>query len=157
MYPLSIMAFFCEDIREEKGDIFTLIGILPDTVRLQEQGSGVVESGEPVRLLLPRLCIYVRINFDPAMDLGPTDISLVLPSGERLAIGRVGQDIIDRSRTEAKARGNLLSGVVSRAVIGGFRPPEGAIKVEVNIQGDIYLAGALMFSHPSATAPSPPA
>ena len=143
MLPISIMALFCEDIREEKNDIVTLIGILPDTVNVEAPPS---ESPAQITKLLSKLCIYVRINFDPTMELGTAQIWLAMPEGERLALGEIGSDIAEKSQQEATARGNLLAGVVSRVVLAGFQPPKGAVKVEVSVKGETHVAGAITFN-----------
>ena len=145
MQTINVMALFCEDIREEKGDIFSLIGLMPDNVNLADKTDGVTREGQ-ARKLLGKLCLFVRINFDPDIDIGAPEIKLVMPDGESIAIGEIEHSLIQKSISETKENGNLLAGVMSRAVFWGFNPPtDGSIKVEVYINGETYLAGALKF------------
>jgi hypothetical protein len=144
MLPVTAMALFCEDIREEKGDVVTLVGILPDTLNLETADGATIETGQTQKFL-SKLCLYVRINFDPDFPLKVPRIRLVLPKDEILSVGEIGSDVIEKAKSEAAAKGHLLAGVISRAVLIGFRPPEGTAKVEVEINGETYLAGALTF------------
>lgn len=142
MLPTTAMALFCEDIREEKGEVVTLVGVLPDTLNLETGEGATIEPGQK---FLAKLCLYVRINFDPDFPLKPPHIRLVLPKEEILSVGEIGADVVEKAKSDAKARGHLLAGVISRAVLIGFRPPDGTAKVEVEINGETYLAGALTF------------
>ena len=158
MLPLSVMALFCEDIREEKGDIFTLIGLLPDTVEL----SGPPGEKPVQPRMLTKLSIYIRINFDPDQDIGASQIRLKLPDDEIISLGEIGPDIIQKARADAKAKGNLLAGVISRITFTGFQPPlNGSIRLEVDVGGETHLAAALTFklkesdSTPSSASPPP--
>lgn len=150
MLPLSVMALFCEDIREEKGDIVTLVGILPDTVNFEEPPNET-PMGQITRVI-SKLCIYARVNFDPTMDLGVPQMWLVMPDGERLPLGDISSDIVGKSKSEAANKGNLLAGIVSRIVLAGFRPPNGSVKLEVEINGETHLGGTLLFK---GAAPPP--
>ncbi|MCW5729514.1 MAG: hypothetical protein KIT20_02055 [Alphaproteobacteria bacterium] len=150
MLPLSVMALFCEDIREEKNDQVTLVGLFPDTVQVDMLPNGIAE-GQAVRFMA-KLCVYVRINFDPGTDIGEPQVWLSLPDGGRLSLGTIGADVVAKSRSESEAKDTLLAGVISRVVLGGFRPPQGTIRVEVDVKGTTHLAGAMKFNHSAANA-----
>jgi hypothetical protein len=144
MRSLNVMALFCEDIREEKKDIFTLIGIMPDTINIGDP-VGAPAPPEATRILT-RLCAYIRINFDPDFDLGNPDIKLVLPNDEIIPLGTIESDVVHKAQSEAKAKGNRLAGVISRVALSGFRPPtDGVVSIEVDVKGEIYVAAALTF------------
>jgi hypothetical protein len=144
MPPFNVMALFCEDIREEKGDIVTLVGILPDFVKVEEASPSGVTEGQSAKFL-SKLCIYLRINFDPTVDLGTPQVGLTMPNGERIMLGSIGADVVEKAKSQAKEQGNLLAGVISRVVLAGFRPPKGVVKVEVEISGETTLAGVVNF------------
>lgn len=144
MLSVSAMALFCEDIREEKGDTVTLVGLLPDTVTIEQPTSN--GGAEQTTKLISKLCVYVRVNFDPDMRLEPPKIWLVMPDGERLGMGSVTPEIIQKAQSESKAKGNLLAGIVSRVIMAGFRPLNGSVKVEVDVGDETILAGALTFN-----------
>lgn len=144
MQAPTVMALFCEDIREEKGDILTLIGLMPDTVNL-ETTDGKQESSRSQRML-GKLSVYTRINFDPDLDIEINDISLVMPNGDPIRIGDISPALVSKARQQAKEQNNILAGIVSRASMWGFAAPEaGSIRVVVTINGEKYLAGALRF------------
>lgn len=160
MQPFNLMALFCEDIREEKGGSLMLIGLLPDTVNLKApDATGTItqieEDQEPDKLLA-KLCVYLRINFDPAFDLGEPTMRLVLPNDEAIPIGTISAAVAKKAASEAKEKGNLFAGLISRAVLVGFRPPKmGTVKVEITISGKAYVAGALNFQMDGKKPTSP--
>jgi hypothetical protein len=142
------MALFCEDIREEKNDTVTLIGILPDTVNVGEPpnpANGPI-SGDSSARALTKLGIYTRVNFDPRKEIKEIDIRLILPNEQAIDLGKIGADVIKKSKDEAIARGNPLAGVIGRAVAAGFQIPKfGVVKLEVTIDGKAHLGAALNF------------
>jgi hypothetical protein len=154
MPSLSVMALFCEDIREEIGGTLTLVGLLPDNVRI-EQFTPAAGEEQSLRHM-SKLCIYVRINFDSTIDIGEPLVSMAMPDGSRMPIGKIEADIVKKSRDAVKTNDNLLAGVLLRVALVGFEAPRGSIKIEVDLNGEIYVAGALTFSHPPATASPPP-
>lgn len=144
MQTLNVLALFCEDIREEKDDIVTLIGIMPDIVNL-EVGNVRPDSGGTKRML-SKLAIYTRINFDPDLDVGLPEATLIVTNQEPIKLGNVDDNLVNKAKSEAKAKGALLAGIVVRATIWRFSPPENdSIRVEIDIKGQKYLAGALRF------------
>jgi hypothetical protein len=148
MKGVSCVGLFCEDIREEKSGAFTLIGIMPDNINTEVVK--VAASGEarpaPHVTMLNKLCIYVRMNFDPDIDLAEGYLNLVPSSGDVIHIGNIGTALITQARTEAKDRGNPMAGVVLRAELGGYPiPEEGSLKLEMVFPSETLLAGALNF------------
>ena len=149
MYPVSVIALFCEDIREEKDDVVTLIGLMPDNVN--------VVMGHGGRIL-SKICLYVRLNFDPEYNLGEVKMNLITPDNARLPLGSIDLETVNVARSQAKARGNPIAGVISRAVLAGVRPATGPLCVEVSYQDMTHLAGALNFEVKEASpsdAPQP--
>jgi hypothetical protein len=131
-------------IREEKGDIFTLIGLLPDNVDLADPPNGP-PTPDAARVLT-RLALYIRINFDPEADIGVPQIRLLLPNAQVIEIGSLDGQIIETARSQAKERGNVLAGLVTRVSLAGFKPPvDGIVKVEIEMKDETYLAGTLTF------------
>lgn len=149
MYPTNVMTVFCEDIREEKNETFTLIGVLPDTMNVSapsdgdKAGTSIVD---PSVRPLTKLCVYTRVHFDPKKDIGEPSFRLILPNDQTVNLGLVEAAMIKKARDEAIANGNILAGVVGRAVLGGFQLPKlGVLKLEVDIGGKTYLGGSLNF------------
>ena len=155
---LSVMALFCEDIREEKDGIVSLIGIIPDTINLMHATAGAaVPSGDTAARVLSKLCIYTRINFEPEYDLREPELRLALPNGEVVSLGKIEATTVRQARSDATTKGAPLAGVISRAVLAGFRAPTGTVKLEVIVGDETYLAGAITFqSTDSSSTASPP-
>jgi hypothetical protein len=145
MRSFNVMAIFCEDIREEKDNVLTLVGMMPDNV-IVEAIPSEIGTTEISQRVLSKLCIYLRINFDPDFELNISAIRIVLPDNTTASGGEVNLELLRKAKTEAKTGGNALAGVIQRIVLGGFRAPDnGSIKLEVDINGETYLAGALAF------------
>lgn len=154
MQGINVLALFCEDIREEKDNVLTLIGIMPDNVNLENPSNTPPEGGGTKRML-SKLSIYTRINFDPNLDIGVPEVCLVLPNNEIINMGNIDPTLVAKAQAEAQEKGALLAGIISRAAIWGFAPPENeSIKVEVTINGEKYLAGALRFQSPQSATSS---
>ena len=146
MQSFNIMALFCEDIREEKSGTFTLISILPDNVTVAKPTSERDDSKGIQHRALSRICVYVRINFDPNYDLPDPSMRLVSPDGNIMELGNIGAEVIARARDEAKARGNTLAGVIFRATFERFQVQKsGAVTLEIQFGDEVQIAGALNF------------
>ena len=57
MQPITVMALFCEDIREEKDDVVSLIGVIPDNVK-ENPPSPAGSQPVPGGILLAK-CMFV--------------------------------------------------------------------------------------------------
>lgn len=152
---VSVMALFCEDIREEKDGIVSLMGILPDTVNVAQIQSPSDEGA--MTRVLSKFCFFARINFDPKDNPPEPSLRLVFPDGQTVDFGKVEAATVQKAITEALTAGTPLAGVISRAVLAGFRAPVGTVKLEVSLGGITHLAGAITFLHAtSSTAPLQP-
>lgn len=155
---ISAVGLFCEDIREERSGQDTLIGILPDNLQLEQPPA----PGVPVARILPRLCIYMRINIDPSFDPGPVTTRLIYPNGEELNFGPLDPALIKKTRDAALEENKPLAGFISKVVLGNFNTKsEGRIRLVLSAGGDDYLCGSLNIkliaptSSASASAPPP--
>jgi hypothetical protein len=152
MYPTSAIALFCEDIREEKSGALTLIAIMPDNVSVPppQQPSG---EGEKRTRLIPRLGVYVRINFDVSADLGPITVKVTMPDGEVVHEETISDETVISAK-ETREKGNSIGGMIQRLQFGGLPLNQlGRITVEVSTGAQTYLAGSLNFLPESAANP----
>ncbi|MEP0707663.1 MAG: hypothetical protein ABJL17_13620 [Parvibaculum sp.] len=141
----NVMALFCEDIREEKHGVFTLVGLLPDNVNVSAMsGDGTDASGGDAKVL-GKLCAFIRINFSP--ERTPKEIKLRLHFGDGVEhdLGEIERKTIDEAAQKALERNNALAGVISRAVFGGFnfQKAAGQLKIYVIIDDEPHFAAAL--------------
>ena len=156
---MNVIALFCEDIRYEEDGVNTLVGIIPDNVSMSADAS--LGSGRNERSLF-KLCIYTRIHFDPADNLNEARLVLTRPDAEPLDFGSIDPKTIADAHLKAKETGHPVAGVISRIILGGFKPPKsGLVKMEVHLRDEVHIAGAINFrtvgdTTTSATAPPPP-
>jgi len=144
MNKINIVAVFCQDIREERDELISLMGILPDNINVIAQDAVASTPGMP--RLLSKLCMYVRIHFDPEFDLPEPHMRLVSSSNQTVQLGKIAADIVDRAKTEAKKKGNPLAGVIARLEVGGLPMRTGALRLEVILGDEVHLAGAIGLS-----------
>ncbi len=141
MLPTSAVALFCDDIREEKSGAVILIGIMGDNVsipRPPDEADGMVG-------VIPRLCIYIRVNFDVSADVAPISFKVTMPDGSELDAGKIDERTIATAKS-TRDKGNPMGGVVSRLKLGGLMMNKlGRMTVEANVGGQVYLAGFLNF------------
>ena len=149
MNPLSIIGLFCEDIREEKGDVLTLVGLMPDNVNVeavQREGKRAENMPFSVNRVLSKLCVYARANFDPHDPIQEIGLNLVLPNGQKISIGGAVPEFVERAKVEAKEKNSPLAGVIMRAVLVGFVLPEaGILRLEASIGAEMRLLAVLNF------------
>ena len=151
MTTISATAIFCEDIREEAGGSFTLIGVLPDVINIapppgpQEQ-MAAAQSQRPPRRMLSKLCIFTRVSFDPAREFSSVNVRLTMPNGMSRELGEVPRATIEEARQFAKSEGHSTASVLVRHAFNDFKVGRpGEMKVEVLIDGAFMTAGALHF------------
>lgn len=143
------IAIFCDDIREEKSGQDTLIGIFPDNM-----------SAPSFPGAIPKLGIYLRIQFDA--DDPPKAIAARLntPWGEVFKLGEGNEELISRAVGEAIDHNIPIAGIIMKMVFAPFRlPSAGAAKVTVTIDGEDKVCGIMNILHApttSSTAPPPP-
>jgi hypothetical protein len=158
MKGVNCIGLFCEDIREEKNGAFTIIGIMPDNVTTEVVNvapTGEARPGAHVTMM-SKICIYTRINFDPAIDLPEGELRLVPVPGDAIQLGKIDRAVIEKAKKEAKDMGHFMAGIVLRAEMGGYPiPPKGALKMEVSFPEETILAAALHFKPKIAEATSP--
>ncbi len=83
-------------------------------------------------------------------------MKITLPGGEDSFDSAVEPEIIEQSKSQAKEKRNLLAGLISRIELGGTPlAKSGVLLVEVAIDGDTYLAGAMNVNLIGETAQAP--
>jgi hypothetical protein len=145
---MSIVGVFCEDIREEKNDVLTLVGLFPDNInyrieKTSKQG-GAADAHQSV--WGGRICVYVRANFDPNDPVQEIKLKLILPDNEEIEIGGASPEVISRAKRQAQQKGGPLAGIISRAQLHGlpFRKP-GLLRLEATIGAEQRLLAFLNF------------
>jgi hypothetical protein len=150
----STICIFSEDLREEKSGQDSIIGTLPDNVTLQ--------STAPSQPMLPKLSIYLRINFNVDED-SPKDVSAMVlnTKGELIAQSWWTLEVINQAFADASAKHLPMVGLICKFLMRGLPVPEGGmIRVIAAIDGVDYLAGILNIivstasSQPAAQSPS---
>lgn len=140
---LQMIGLFCEDIREEASGQQTLIGVLPDNINLPAPPSEAAKSARP---RIPKLGLYLRVQIGTEEDLSPLTIKLIFSNGSEVDLGTIDQNLIERSKSEAKENGLALAGIRFSAVLQGFQIQSfGAMSAVAEIAGERKLFGMLNF------------
>jgi len=153
MYPTSVIALFCDDVREEKSGAFTLVGILPDNANIPPLPADIPEDATG---MMPRLCIYLRAHFDPKNELGHFSTKIVFPDGTEREVSAVDDETVAKARKETLEKGNLIAAVFSRIEMSPFPVMPGRMRVEMTIGSETYVCGSLNFAQePVSAGPTP--
>jgi hypothetical protein len=130
----SVVAFFCEDIREEKSGMSTLVGVLPDNVNVSS-----------LPFAFPKIGIYLRINM-PADGDDPKSVIfwLTSPDPPQMQPTPIEPSVIEKARREAKEREAVNGGVITKIVIAPLQiRTAGRINLHVKIDDKEFIGGTL--------------
>lgn len=134
MSPYSIVGLFCDDIRKEQRGQETIIGVFPDTIKVS-----------PIPGTVPRMCLYIRIHFDPKSQPKSISIKLNRPDDIDSQKYEIEKDVILKTFTEAKKTGHPYAGILSRATIIPFPITQpGRFDIVVTIDGVDSVCGSLL-------------
>lgn len=91
----TAVALFCEDIRDEVEETFTLVGLLPDNIVVQQLPG-----------MLPKLAVLIRIHLrlDHVDDEAPLIFRIHTPGAETLE-NSISADLVVKSRADAEKLG----------------------------------------------------
>ena len=145
MPDISVVGIFCEDIREEKTGQDTLIGILPDNMTIVGGGNSI-----------PKLCLYVRIHFNPRIDPGSIFLRVLSPNDEVVGTNEFSQELLRDTRQKALENDAPITGLISKLTWVGFpvKTP-GRVRALLRIGHDEeLLCGALNFKIRAASSTS---
>lgn len=133
MDRIHAVALFADDIREEKDDRLTLVGVMPDNLKV---------PGLPG--MLPKLAIFIRLNIPVSMDPQDAKVFLTDTSGTRNAVATFESDLVARGLSEAAEQGNNMGGVTMRMSASPFAVAKyGRVILEVEIGDECIQAGSL--------------
>ncbi len=132
MRPFSAIALFCEDIREEKSGVDSLMGVLPDNINVGNLPG-----------MLVKLCVYFRIQLD--VDVNPKTMKarIKLPGAAPIEIATF-DDLIETSKQHAEAIGLPFAGMIAKAIFTPLAIDQlGKIEAFIEVDGTEYICGAL--------------
>ena len=133
MLHTSVTCLFCEDIREEKRNTDTIVGVMPDNIRVAQ-----------VPGLFTRIALYVRIQ-SPVDDPPPSiSLRLELPDGESIDLGGMPQEEITKAVETARQNEAPYIGMILKAVLSNVSIESPGRFSAIALLGDKeYLAGTL--------------
>jgi hypothetical protein len=143
MNPTSVIALFCDDIRVEQSGALSLVGVYSDNVKVPDPPPAA--DGRKLPLVIPRLGVYVRVNFDVRSEIGPINVKVTMPDGEVIHDEMIEEKTIAEGRA-TKKKGNPVAGLIQRLQFGNLPVTLGRIVCEVTIGTQTYLAGFLNFT-----------
>ena len=133
MLPRSVITLFCDDVREEKSGMDTLVGVHPDNINVPS-----------FPFSFPKMAIYTRINLDVADSPGDIPIFISVPNQDDVLLSTLDTETITNGQTKSKKDGSPMVGLISRAIATNFIvPAPGQVKITVKIKGKKYVGGVL--------------
>src|SRR5664279_2225184 len=106
----SVLAIFCEDIRTEKNDQHTLIGVLSDNIAVPQ-----------IPGALPKLGIYIRAQIETGYIPKKIVVSFHDTTGAEIPLSNWEAAAIKNASDDAKATGSPTYGLIMTAIISPFR------------------------------------
>ena len=141
MQPWQVVGLFCEDVRQEKQG-YSLIGILPDNVNVPS-----------IPGMFPKLGLYVRLNVDPAADVGPISLRLRLPDGTESDLTGFDAEFVKETQKEAASKGAPWAGFIVTAVSSPLSIAKaGRIIALASIMGEEMICAGLNVQEGQAPA-----
>jgi len=102
MGKYSAVTLFCEDIRIEKSEQQTLVGVLKDALEITK-----------IPGALPRLAVFTRLSADVDFDMSELTVRFLEPSGKLIAENIIENEMIKNARDRAIRTNNPTHGVVA--------------------------------------------
>lgn len=132
MEDISIIALFCSDARREVGGTETLVGVLPDTIKLPRLPGAFAQ-----------ICIYVRMHLQPNFRAKEIITRVEMPDGSVFDKSAMSADLLESTIAKLQS-GVPYSGMIVKFVVAPFQiAQEGRVQVIVAIDGRDHLVGAL--------------
>ncbi len=132
MSDWNVVGLFCEDIREEKTGVHTLVGVFPDNLNVSELPG-----------MMPKLCIYVRFHLDVNADVRSITAMLRFPTSEQ-SLGGFDPDLIKKTQEDSRKKGTPLAGLILKGISGPIKiPGPGRILAIAKVNDDEIVCGSL--------------
>ena len=136
----SFISLFCDDIREEKSGVDTIVGVFPDNLSLPHIPS-----------VIPKLCVYTRLYLEKS-EITPKLIAARLRlswNEEIINIGDFGGTQLKNAFDEAEKGNQKRVGIIMKAILTGFTVAEtGRLDVIINIDGNEVVSGSVRIVSP---------
>ena len=132
----SVVGVFCEDIREEKGGLVSLIGIYPDNL--------TIDNFIPNQTALNRLMLYIRVHLDSKKQPKNVALKIIHPDKAILDVGPADPAIIDVGYEATKRIDAPFTSIILRLSLAPLTIRSlGWLQAEVTIDDVAYVAGAI--------------
>ena len=133
MNDASVIALFCDDIREERSGTVTIVGVYPDNLRLKQ-----------VPGTFPKMSVYVRMHIRADATPGKIVTRVFLPDGTEANSDEADLKLVTDSLEKARKAGRAYAGLIARFTMVNLRVvAEGIMRCTVQIGNEEYVAGSL--------------
>jgi hypothetical protein len=133
MNDISIVALFCDDIREEIGGTTTIVGVLPDNLSVSE-----------IPGIFPKLCVYVRMHLRSDLKPGPIVTRVLTPDGQEVGNSVAEPHMLADVLARAQNSGAPYAGLVMRFFVSPLQITQiGRIQALVSVGDKEHVAGVL--------------
>jgi hypothetical protein len=140
------VGLFCEDIRQEANALYTLLGVMPDNMKVPRMPGSFAKLG-----------MYVRVRADVDADIGPIALKIQSPDGTIASFDGFSAAEVKKEQEKAKANGFNHVGLMIQTVAGNLHmKTPGRIDLVVEIDGTSEICGSLRVFIESSDASPPP-
>ena len=133
MNDVSVVALFCDDIRQETSGTTTIVGVFPDNLNMPIIPGGLLKLG-----------VYIRLHLRPDFSPVPIYTWIELADGREVNRDEVDPKLVRDTLEKARTRDAPYAGLIAAFVVGNFAVKEpGRLKAMVQIGEQKIVAGAL--------------
>lgn len=144
---VNAVGLFCQDVRLERENSTSIVGVFAETANLTEFVPG--------RTVLPRLALYIRIHFTPDDVTEQISLFLQMPGDVgSVDLGSIDKEVIDEAVSSINKCGAPYASIYMRVDMSPFPIPAlGWLKAILRIKGQETVVGALRFATGEETRP----
>ena len=134
MPDISIVGFFCEDIREEVQGQMSLVGVFPDRLNVP------AIPGQ-----MPKISFYVRVHVRNGVDVSGLTAVAQLPGLAEVSLPPIEKRVVDEAGKDTEDLD--FYGIILHGTIAPFPVQEAGIaRIIVRALGKEYLAARIRLS-----------
>jgi hypothetical protein len=133
MNAASVVALFCDDIREEKFGTFTIVGVYPDNLQIKQMPG-----------TFAKMSVYVRMHIPVDCKPGKIVTRIFMPDGVEVNSDEADAQVVTNALENAIKAGGAYAGLIARFTMLNLRvTAAGRMQVKVGIGDKEYIAGTL--------------
>jgi hypothetical protein len=132
--PYNAVGWFCDDVREERGNKETIVGVYSDTVSVPSFPGG-----------FKRMVIYVRVHADVDQEINELRLFLRVPGVDEAEIANFDLEELEEGRKAAKRRKMPYIDLITQVTVEPLKvPSEGLVEATLELNDKRTVVAAML-------------